>query len=67
MICDGDWCEEQAKAFARAWYDRPQSGCDEQTLSILARWLVEHVRNEAVRAERERVTTKVQEILNAGT
>ena len=57
--------EEFANAFARKWYNRPCSGCDESTLSSMLTEVLTLVANAATQAERERVNKRITNLLNS--
>lgn len=51
--------EEKAAEFARDWYSRPGSGCDEKTLAILLTHWLEKERVIAAEEERARIEARL--------
>ena len=54
-----------ANTFARDWYNRPGSGCDEATLASQLEYRLTQVVQDIIRAERERTTHKIRKFLEA--
>lgn len=55
---------ERAQEFAKSWYSRACSGCDEATLADLLTPLLQRVADQAVAAERQRAINVFTSLLD---
>jgi hypothetical protein len=60
-------CRVYALAFARDWYNRPQTGCDEATLAALLEDVLRRVYRETYADTKKQVVKIFEQIIHKAT